>query len=1269
MRKSVVTKTVPIATIGLVIFFQCLVLWVGSALTQEIKSPNQENDKQIRFKESPLQVWFVNKNGNLIATIKDFTLNEIEKRLFEIAKTEAPLYSIQKIEATGTVNDEIAQIWFDVTIRTNNEPIVLVPIGLSEGVRVINSKPQNEENENASGAIAENNSNINDTDKKEPDFTYNGQGSCELNIDQKSSGYIFLIRNSKNPAPVGAENSGDSSEANTALSGSTTQNVGNTSSGNSSDENLRDGLDDSREHKIGFKLAFPVAFLAQDEYRVKLTFPESVSSRLLLTAPMPSAVPTLIQGSGMLLPTTFPNEESTKFEIQGVNGNTELAWRKVTPQQQDERPTVIQVEDARINVSFTDHETIFDATIPVRNVGGVLKRFQITLPTGSHLVQDTSNTQGPTEYQLSEIASETGVPTVEVIRIGPEKPDATLMVRLRASRPFNNDVDSVEEEFAGFNVIDAKRQSGRLILETPYEKRINWEAKSGIRLDAGYDTVTGLSVSPQREGVTTIPFTYYSQPFSLLAKVVSPQTRVRIKPEYQILIDNGQVTLYGKLAATVSGAKLNQLQLNISDWELDDIGPANVIDAVGIVYENDKGLISIPIMERSDFEITFTASRFLKKGENNRAYIEFPIPLPIVDRIEPGNVTITPADNVELVTNTQNNVGLTPLPRGVSAIKYFSTAKQQEPLVYRIDMMSPELGYKATFSSDLLFHKQEVSASSRSNIRLLDAEEQVKQTITYNVQYEPLNEIVLQVPKSIEELGGVKFTFDDKPIESRQVDTLDSLGSSFVRRRITLPTPLIGTGVLTARYSIERIEVQKQWTTMVNIPLIVPDDTTRINLIDQIAAVTVQNGINVFLSEKSENGANNENNTYLDSVKGSNGKNGVSNGVNNGVSIDGNNPNLNAMSSVQVKQDVNNAELKSNALSARSWKSIDKNESFESGMTGFFFSTNRWENAVGFNVQLNYYGILGTTVVDRAWIQTWLTDKVRVDRAIFQITSDLETITLILPSGFDKNRVQVLWDNTICNPLYNADGELQINQRSEERGKPHMLNVKYQMSGESIGNWVSVELPYFDEDVWVRRTYWQLILPRTNLVLGNCEGWTSEFQWGWNGFFWDRKPSLGQNELELWSGVSENQKIPTETNQYLFSGFKPPEHNKFFIVNRSHAILVSSGVVLLAGLLLIYIPRLRNIGVLFALIVLLFAILIYQPTPVLLVLQASVLGIVLALLAAIFAKILVRNDQWKSHPLIVPPSVATEVGGASSSHEVLPQVIIADTSSKHSNSA
>jgi hypothetical protein len=187
---------------------------------------------------------------------------------------------------------------------------------------------------------------------------------------------------------------------------------------------------------------------------------------------------------------------------------------------------------------------------------------------------------------------------------------------------------------------------------------------------------------------------------------------------------------------------------------------------------------------------------------------------------------------------------------------------------------------------------------------------------------------------------------------------------------------------------------------------------------------------------------------------------------------------------------------------------------------------------------------------------------------------------------------------------------------------------------------MSLELPRLGREVWVRRMYWQLVLPAHEHLTGGPSGFTGEFRWGWNGYYWGRQPLLSQAQLESWVGLARRPGPPARdveiettsraagnVNGYLFSAYGHVEGCELRTAGRTWIVLAASAAALVAGLLLIYVPRTRHPASLLVSAVVLVAMGTLYPEPALLVAQAAVLGLVLALAAGVMALVVARRHR------------------------------------------
>jgi hypothetical protein len=262
----------------------------------------------------------------------------------------------------------------------------------------------------------------------------------------------------------------------------------------------------------------------------------------------------------------------------------------------------------------------------------------------------------------------------------------------------------------------------------------------------------------------------------------------------------------------------------------------------------------------------------------------------------------------------------------------------------------------------------------------------------------------------------------------------------------------------------------------------------------------------------------------------------------------------------------------------------------------------------------------GSTIVDRAWIQSWLTAASREDRAALQLTTDRGHLEVLLPDDAAADQADVLVDGQHVKPRLAAENQLLIPLPHAERAeyiRRHVVELRYHFRGpRPAGGWLPLEFPRLNADVWTRRIYWQLVLPANEHLIANPDGLTGEFVWGWDGYFWGRNPLLDETELESWVGVAPRGPLPDRANRYLFSTLGRLERAEVRTAGRTWIVLLASGAVLAAGLLLIRVPASRHPAALLALAVGLLAAGLIAPEPTLLLAQAASLGLPLVLLAA-----------------------------------------------------
>ncbi|MDR1383964.1 MAG: hypothetical protein LBJ67_08995 [Planctomycetaceae bacterium] len=1283
---------------------------------------------------SPVDIIYVpNGNGKLVPALIGYSLPQIDAIFQTTLNLQEPLYSIQSISADGKVVDNTANMTIQMRIRTRNEPIVRVPIGLQSGIFFISADG------NLSDAVQ-----------------YEGTGQCDVIANPEGKGYEILLKPKisspvqtqqithsittfntlptretetlKEPLPVTKPESihdninppetptPDASFKEieqSALPESVTspdiplpeetpqepENKPETESSGEPENNplpvdTPTGMSDSEElppttpqqnlssklpaspdentvkneienniHTITLHLSFPVVQSSMKEYQLKAEFPSALTSSLQLEVPLPSATISSLQG-GIFGQTTAPNEISTLFVIRSIRNDFDIHW-------QEEQNTgiqtsvVLQVENSNIAARLHSGGVSFDVTIPVRSIGRTFDSFRVHLPPGA--VYQPASTQTLTEYQIREIKPEINSEnenallsqTIEVRLAQPT--EGPVPVHFLAETP-NASMQDGWLELGGFDVVGAKKQFGTLAVSVPPETRLR-QHKESQGISPAY------VFSPNETENIVSSFGYYEQPYLLKVQAVRQAARIYLlRPEYQVQIDRNQAILRAKYTYGIRGGK-RDVEIDMNGWELMDIGPENYVNNNNIsVAEDSKVTFSLPELVGKTVDIEFRAVKTIAPETTNNE-IAFAFPIPEADFVEPGIAAIFPADNVKLTpfSDSGNNKikGMSQRPRRGTPLQMETPQRLQEPLIYLIDHPEDTL-----FCGKLLSQKQKISVRSQSEATLY-ANEPVVQTLNYMVEHEPVSRLTFIVPQEIDNVqGNLRIMLDSRPLvsetvgggmsedflqenhlltnhksantaesseknEDEKITVVDSnlfnpgtkRTSSVVLKQATLPDAKIGSFQLTLSFSLpqqEKPNIPKDKTIQADIPVILPMDG---KLLQESVRVRLPREIQEILARPDENEWESES------------------------------PFLADVPSMTEK-----------ILSHR--------------QPEILYHARQPISTLALGIAQDNANLLGGTTIEKSWVQVWLLPSGRVDHAVYRLTSRHDQLTIILPESvrnvktlpvkIDGRKIDVPLENdhslkiplfsetipqTIENAVFTANAISKESRTIDafnidstqprktifgvfETECPHTLELWYEVSAVTGTNRLMMELPKFpDEITTLLPMYCQVILSSSRHLLSCHSNWIPQYQWTFQNGYFSRTSELSQSQLEDWIGVEHSEPVTGELNSYLFRSLNPQTSCEINVADRSTLALISSGVILLIGLIFIYFSKMRYPGIVFTTVVLFASFFAYRVTMTILFLQTGALGLILVLLAMFLYRMFAVGASWE-YSMVEPGTAA-----------------------------
>ncbi|HZZ71286.1 MAG TPA: hypothetical protein VFE24_03480, partial [Pirellulales bacterium] len=885
--------------------------------------------------------------------------------------------------------------------------------------------------------------------------------------------------------------------------------------------------------------------------RMDISLPRAPTAKLVLRVPLAKAVGTVSEGA--TLSSAQPaGDKQTEFTIFGVNGDFQLTWRE--PESRAlEMPVTLESSGALL-VKLDERSIATDATYTVRSLNGEFDHLQLKLPTDVR-VQPPSATGYKFESEVTEDATLINV-TLEKKTAGP------LEIHFSTERDYDPTKKDAWIDLSLAQVVGAPRQFGNLAVQVPN----GWQLLVGNQ--QGFRQIEDLPEALHRKDVvagfeyTCLP----GKPCALPVRVVKRKTRLHVEPDYAFSVSADQVQLEGKLRYSIRGAKVSKLEVDGSGWELDEVGPKTAVDAE-LALATESGPWEIPLLAAAsgDLELTFRAHRRIPP---NAATVEWSLPQPLADVVGPANVSIAVADNVELTPTASAIVGLTRQLNGSAAggmtgsgTSASGTSASGTPASGTSAGGAPASGTALTgpgtklneHQQGLLYYRGEVPQAKFA------AEFQVhSQAIQAQVfSHVALNFATIQIEQRIQYqinyVGADRLTL----VAPKTLGANGSLEFYWDGQKLVAPAARDQADSALAQFSVQLPKAKLgrgELTIKYSLPMekLVPD-----------AIVLVS--IPLFMPSDADL-LTNELTTRM------------ATGI--------------------------HAEIRGEPWTANS-------KAGPGGAVGpdHFIATKPATHA-DFQVSPDDSREGQQVIVERAWFQTWLTPAQRQDRAVFQFHTSGGQLHLSLPVGVIPSEVEVLLDSVQVPPVVAPDAGLSIEVPPGLESSEHVVELRYRFADHRLGKGKqTLDFPRVGREVWIRRSYWQLILPKDEHLLVAPADWTSENVWGWRGFYWERTPALEQLALETWCGATHLPAPAEATNRYLFSALEPTASVEVMTAGRALLVCGASLIALAAGLALLYLKVLRRPIVWFAGGALLLVTGLLMPETMWLVAQAAGMGI------------------------------------------------------------
>ncbi len=531
--------------------------------------------------------------------------------------------------------------------------------------------------------------------------------------------------------------------------------------------------------------------------RLQLAVPSAASSYLKLTLPIAKEQLSLEQITAGLQKTEAVGKQATVVEVIRLGQRLDLGWRALPDSRQVK--TLLQAE-TKIRVEPTEESILLKAQQLVEPLQGSMKEFEVTLPTGFSVLELKvdgeryrtldSFPQPPEPVKITLPAATTNRVQLDWLLQAPWPASGKLMVE-------------------GFNVSETPKQSDGM---ENVSQTLRQSGKIEIAAFDGYRIVkssgTGVLRANDRELLGPAPissaYQIQQQPFQLVLDLQKIVPSYSVRPQIFLKMGDKKIEMLADLELEVYRGVLQSLEIEWPRFE----EQGWTIDRAEL-----PGIVEMIETDAATGRMTFQFAKRISQGApplplllratrnvDNTMAEAFPLTLPRV-------IASNPVRSVVVVTN-QDNVESTVMPAQDTTTQPLSAtlAEEVERLLSQPRMRDirgkRQTGFLVRsdthdFIVQLVTHPQSIHSETGVRVTLEDHQIEVHQHLLYDVEYEPVSQLRVMVPKSFP--SDVQFTLGLVPLHFEWTG-LELENSR--QARLTLPEPRLNQFELLAHYTL-----------------------------------------------------------------------------------------------------------------------------------------------------------------------------------------------------------------------------------------------------------------------------------------------------------------------------------------------------------------------------------------------------------------------------------------------------------------------------------
>ncbi|NOY40239.1 MAG: hypothetical protein GXP26_00180 [Planctomycetes bacterium] len=885
---------------------------------------------------------------------------------------------------------------------------------------------------------------------------------------------------------------------------------------------------------------------------LEIRLPHAARSQFVLQVPEPKAQ--FESSPGIDLTTSETETGGTEVRLTGQTSPLRLQWGSPDERKLAFNAVVESVGQVAIHVDR--YRVHYDATFKINSYGKPLDRLHVQLPTGAVLTKESLTN----DYR---IVDQDGF--VEILL--PEPRSEPWELHLTAEQQRDEDEATLDESLctvSGFNVLKAFRQSGTVLLSIDDQLQAYFDLDQDIEQVTIDDTQQSSTAQP-----AVAQFEYARLPWTLDVHTVARKQRVSVEPKYELRITKNQAELHLNFDYQFAGAYTPSVRLKMHGWEITD----DQVESGGVVNldrieSKQQGLLVLPITnpKAERVPVSLIARRDIKLG-----HLELPLPEPLHAFVLPGQLTVESEPSLRVTRSTTGTRGISIASATNQLSKIANGSRSRTGSKDALELRT--FLADAVIAIDVAQREREVSVKIQTKIDVDSQKISVLQQLQYEVKYQPITQLELQIPEQLWNNSSLQVRLDGEEVpiglgifsEELPADPTDSSATTEgtpapvkIRQLIvSLPRPMQSEFLLEIDYEEACPELATEALTPTALPLVAPKN----NVISSITSVRTEKSIRATLNQVADRGP---------------------------------------------------------------WSAASGAQSL--GTAALLLKGTGKPTMVPLFMQIESEDDAERATLEFAWLQTWIVDKLQQDRAVFRFRTDQRTVFAQLPSELLLPAIEVLLDGIPPEFKLSPTNRLTVSIPNDQVFLSHTLEIRYQRN-VNLSSWGALEskMPRLDSRPTSAPVFWQLVLPRGWHVASSPEHLSAEFWLGWQDYQWGRHPTYYQPGLERLTGAT-SAPPPASSNQYLYRGFEIPRAVRVIVVGQSWLVFTTTLAAFAIGLLLIYTPLMQNSLFWLVLTVALAGLVLVAPAFTMLAVQAIFWAGLMTVAAAILRHLFVGKS-------------------------------------------